>query len=149
MTTALTFLLFMWISKRFLFAGFLNISFLIFPHICYSTHFRFFYLCLSLCARFTRFYYFLFMNVCRVVWWLCGVGFSFCGFHVSLIFTYAIIVGINADLRVWFCQNLMWKIFCLFFLRVVKWVVWHFSICFQQTFSRRTRFCAIRGVAEK
>lgn len=126
----------MWISERFHFTD-VFWTFL-------SWFFRLFFTCAyALCARFKRFYCFLFMKGCHVVWWICGVGISFCVFLVSLIFTNAIIVVIIVDLCVWLCQNLMRNIFCLFFLQVVNWVVWHDSNCFQRTSSRRTRFCTI------
>ena len=80
------------------------------------------------------------LSCCFVTMW---GGILLCGFVVSLTFTYAIIVGINVDLLVWFCQNLMWTIFCLFFLQVINWFVWHFCNCFHQTFSRPTRICII------
>ena len=137
MITSLKFLLLMWISESFLFTD----VFWPFP----SQFFRifanqpFFNCADTLCLGLTVLLLFFVIKTC-VVWWLCGVGSSLCGFLIYLIFTYEIIVGVSVDLCVWFCQNLVWKFFCLFFLHVNKWVVWHFSNCFQRTSSRRMRF---------
>jgi len=137
MSTALRFLFLLWISKHSM--NFSELSFPEFSACLLISTFSFFTWAYFLCSRLTHFYYFLVKKSCHVSSWLCEVGFSLCGFLISLTFTYAIIVRINEDLHVWFCQNLMWT-FILFFLQVVNWFVWHFSICFQRTFSRRTRF---------
>jgi hypothetical protein len=91
---ALTFLLFMWISECFLFTE------VVWPFL--SRFFRmfanqhFFFTCAD--ALYVHIYYVVVMKECRVVWWLCGVGSSLCGFLIYLTFRYAIIVYIIVDL---------------------------------------------------
>jgi len=131
MTTSIKFLLFMWISESFLFTEvfwpFLSRFFRIF-----TNHHILFFFYLLRCTVFTTYNFLLsyFYEKLLCFLWLCGVESSLSGFLISLIFRHAIIVDINVDLCVWFCKNLMWNIFCLFFLRVNKWIVWHSSNCF-------------------
>ena len=127
-------------QKAFFSLKFSDHFFLDFSEYFKSAHF---FSYLRWCPMFTTyifFFYFVVTKSCHVVWWICGVGSYLCGFLISLIFELAIIVGVSVDLCVWLCQNLIWNIFCLFFLHVNKWFVWHFTTCFQRTFSRRMRF---------
>lgn len=107
--------------------SFLNVSLFFFLRICNSSLFyvRLFSMCTTKSV-----WLFCFMKICHVFWWLCLVGFSICGFLIFLNFKCAIIVCFSVDMHVWFCKNLTWYILCVFFLQVIKCLVWYFSNCF-------------------